>query len=90
MAEHETNLAEERQQQATLQEGWDFLRLVLQVSCFEEYEASSEEWGVCQERLEQFFVANGIVHEDVHRMCTILLKSCGKAYHLIHSLAAQN
>ena len=30
------------------------------VSKFELFDAATEEWGVYQERLEQFFVANGI------------------------------
>ena len=34
------------------------------VSKFEVFDAATEEWGVYQERLEQFFVANGIHPEN--------------------------
>ena len=57
------------------------------ISRFEEYEAKREELGVYQERLEQFFVANGISPEDENRKRAILLNSCGKqTYHLLRSL----
>ena len=48
---------------------------LLSISRFEGFEAKTEEWGVYQERLEQFFVANGLSPGDKNRKRAILLNS---------------
>ena len=60
---------------------------LLPITRFEEYGAKVKEWGVYQERLEQFFVETGVSPGDENRKRASLLNSCSKqTYHLLRCL----
>ena len=52
-----------------------------------EFDSATEDWVVYTERLDQYFIANGV--DDAVKQRAILLSGCGaKAYKLIKSLIA--
>ena len=55
-----------------------------------EFNSTREDWVSCIERLDQYFVANGI-SEEGNKQRAILLSCCGAAtYQLIRNLVAPN